>query len=191
MATSEVSICNGALIKLGAGTINDLDDNNTRARLVKESYPKMRDLLLRSHPWKFNKAYATLAQIVKPDSLYEYLYLYQLPSDCARVFDVDCENIPWEELEDNTLATNAAQIKIKYGRKITDVTYFDAAFVETLEWAMAADIAYALTQSTSQVEMAKKMYEQQLQTARSYSAQVGSVKQVKATQWLRARGGWR
>lgn len=191
MALSEVSISNGALIKLGAGTINTLEDNNTRARLVKESYPKMRDLLLRSHPWNFNKGYADLAQITRPDEYFEYQYLYQLPSDCVRVFDVDCDNIPWEEVGNNQLATNASQIKIKYGKKITDVTYFDAAFTETLEWAIAADIAYALTQSTSQMQVAKDAYERQLMVTRSFSAQVGSVKQVKATQWLRARGGWR
>lgn len=191
MATTEVTICNGALIKLGAGTINTLDDNNTRARLVKESYPKMRDLLLRSHPWHFNKAYSQLGQIVKPIAVFDFTYLFQLPSDCARVFEVDSPNVEWEELENKTLASNTSSIIIKYGRNITDCSKFDAAFVETLEWAIAADIAYTLTQSTAQAETAKKNYELQLRVTRSYSAQVGPVKQVKASQWLNARRSWR
>lgn len=191
MAFTEVDIGNGALIKLGAGTVLTFDDNNTRARLLKESYPKMRDLLLRSHPWDFNKGYAELASLTKGDEIFDYKYLFQLPSDCARVFEVDSPSIEWEVIAGNQLVSNNSTIKIKYGKNITDVTYFDAAFRETLEWAIAADIAYALTQSTSQMTTAKQMYENQLRTARSYNAQVGSVSKVKANQWLYARRSWR
>lgn len=191
MATTEVSISNGALIKLGAERVLTLDDNATRARLVKESYPKMRDLLLRSHPWHFNKAYASLAQITKSDDIWDFGYLYQLPSDCARVFETDSCGARWEELENGTLAADVSTIKIKYGKKITDCTYFDAAFVETLEWAIAADIAYALTQSTAQADAAKEKMEFQLRQTRSFSAQVGTPQQVTANKWLNARRGYR
>jgi len=54
MATTEVTISNSALIKLGAETITTFEDDNKRARLCKNQYPLMRDKLLRSHPWNFN-----------------------------------------------------------------------------------------------------------------------------------------
>tara|TARA_R100001530_G_scaffold114015_1_gene80959 strand:+ start:206 stop:1021 length:816 start_codon:yes stop_codon:yes gene_type:complete len=53
MASSEVAICNSALIKLGAAEISSLSDTNKRAQLCNAQYSKLRDELLRSHPWNF------------------------------------------------------------------------------------------------------------------------------------------
>ena len=53
MASSEVAICNSALIKIGAAEITSLSDVNKRAQLCNEQYSKLRDELLRSHPWNF------------------------------------------------------------------------------------------------------------------------------------------
>lgn len=191
MAVTEVDICNGALIKLGAERILTLDDNNTRARLVKESYPKMRDLLLFSHPWKFNKSYSQLGQVALPAGVFDYSYAFQLPSDCARVFNIEFENIRWDVIEGGILLSDASTMRIQYGKKITQADKFDSSFREALEWAIAADIAYALTQSTAQLQTAKQGMEMALRPARSYNAQQGTPQQVKANQWLYARRSWR
>ena len=47
MASSEVAICNSALIKIGAAEITSLSDVNKRAQLCNEQYSKLRDELLR------------------------------------------------------------------------------------------------------------------------------------------------
>ena len=190
--TSEVEIVNGALIKLGAQTILSLDEQTSRGILCKAAYPKMRDLLLRGHPWHFNKGYTSLAQIdPKPSDVFDYDYVYQLPSDCVRVFDVDCPEIKWEELENGTLGSDATTIKIKYGKKITDVTKFDSAFIEALEWAIAHHVAYSITQSGERQDYCRKMLDGELAKARSFSAQVATPQQVTAKSWLYARRGWR
>ena len=43
LTTTEVSICNSALIKVGAERITSLSDSNKRAQLCSEQYSKMRD----------------------------------------------------------------------------------------------------------------------------------------------------
>ena len=53
MAVDAEAICNSALIKIGASKIAALSDTNKRAILCNEQYPKLRDDLLRSHPWNF------------------------------------------------------------------------------------------------------------------------------------------
>lgn len=188
--TSEVEIMNSALRKLGAERILSPNDDNNRARLVKESYPIKRDELLRSHPWRFNKGYASLAQVFpKPVDVFDYDFVFKLPSDCARVFWTNLgPDAEWEEIENNQLAACANDVTVKYGKYITDVTKYDANFIETLAWAIAADIAFSLTQSTSQADLADAKYRDVLRSSRSYSAQAASVRAPhSAEDWVGAR----
>lgn len=188
-ATSEVEIMNSALVKLGAERIVDPDDANIRARLCKERYPHVRDALLRSHPWNFCTAYSELAVVdPKPADVFDYQYVFQLPANCSRVFKTDLSyDVEWEEIVGARIATNASSVIVKYGQRITDVTKYDDSFIEVLAWALAADIAYALTQSTAQRDEAKKSFKDELAVARSYDAQVGSVRRVISDEWLDAR----
>lgn len=191
MSSSETAIANGVLIKLGVSELLlSLDDDTTTALLIKNSYPKQRDILFRSHPWKFNKSYLTLAQVTKPAAVFDYQYAFQLPSDCARVFDTDSsDTVRWSEIENNMLVCDAETVMIIYGKIITDVDKFTADFVDVLELGIAADVAYALTQSTSQAAKLMQQYDMALSKARSFSAQVGNVRQsVTANRWVDARG---
>lgn len=186
--TSVTQILNSALIKLGAERIISEDDGSTRARIVKEQYPKIRDQLLRSHPWAFARARASLALVDPvPANVWDYDYVYQLPNDCLRVIQTNlCDDDAWA-IEDRYLLCNVSEVKIRYIKKVTDVAKFDDNFCEVLAWALAADIVYALTQSTSREENAKSIYEKMLMEARSFNAQQGSVQRVVADDWLNAR----
>lgn len=189
MATSEVEIANSALRKLGAERITALTDSNVRARLANDSYETTRDNLLRAHPWHFCTSYVELAAISPlPSDVFEYDNVFQLPSDCLRVLKTDLESSDnWEEIEGRRIACNTTTLKVKYIKKITDVTKFDANFTETLAWFMAADMAYSLTQSNSAADSAMKKAESFLATSRSFNAQVGSVKTVKSDDWVNIR----
>lgn len=186
--TSEVEIMNSALIKLGAERIITPNDANLRARLVKEQYPKLRDALMRSHPWRFSTGYKALAAITPmPTDIFGYSSAFQLPADCARVFNTNLDPMAdWEESE-KMLLCNESAVSVRYSKRIADVTKFDDSFVEVLAWAIAADIAYALTQSTAQSEKAESKFRYELAQARSQSAQVGSVKRVISDDWLATR----
>jgi len=56
MAATVEAICNSALIKIGAAVIVSITDTNKRAQLCNEQYTKLRDDLMRSHPWNFARA---------------------------------------------------------------------------------------------------------------------------------------
>jgi len=53
MASTDVDICNGALLELGEEVIVALSDNNKRARACNQRYADIRDSILRSHLWNF------------------------------------------------------------------------------------------------------------------------------------------
>lgn len=188
--TSETQIMNSALIKLGAERIISPDDESVRARLVKERYPVLRDDLLRAHPWKFARGRVALG-LIDPIpvtfSSWDFSYVFQLPSDCLRVIEANLNTNEEWAVEDRYLACNSSEVMIKYIRKLTDVSKFDDNFVEVLAWSLAADIAYALTQSTAREDSAKASFEKKLMEARSFNAQQGSVQRVIADDWLNAR----
>ena len=178
--TSAVEIMNSALRKLGAEPIISEDDDSTRARLVKASYYIRLNHLLRSHAWRFNKAYASLALVSpQPDDVFDYDFVFALPNNCARVFGTSLgASEDWEEIEGGQLACNISEVKIKYGKLITDVTKFDVSFIEVLACDVAFDIAYALTNSQAVVDAAEKKLNIAMANARSFAAQTGSVKTV-------------
>lgn len=187
--SAEVEIANSALVKLGAERIISLDDANNRARLCKQQYPIIRDKVVYGHPWKCALARAELAVISpKPDGYPEFVYAFLLPSDCGRVlgFIDQCTNEQWT-VNGRNLFANVSPLTIEYIKKITDVSKFDDNLCEVLAWALAADIAYALTQSTAQADKADKMFRFELSQARSFSAQQGSVKRVISDDWLGSR----
>jgi len=61
MAATVESICNSALAKVGAPEITLISDSNKRANLCNLLYPKVRDKVLKSHPWNFALKRAILA----------------------------------------------------------------------------------------------------------------------------------
>ncbi len=187
--TSEVEIMNSALIKLGAERIIAPTDNNTRALLVAAAYPRLRDALLISHPWKFCSTRVELTQISpKPNNYPEYDYVFDLPADCARVLElVDAAYTEKWDIEQRRILANFSPLVFRYIARITDVTKFDDLFCEVLAWLIASDIAYALTQDSQLANTTRVIYERELSQARSFNAQQGSTKRIISDDFVNAR----
>ena len=186
MATSEVEICNSAIVKLGGQRIVSLTDNNPIARLMNEQYPKHRDELLYSHPWKFAMTSYAPAEIAKPPGVNTPDFRYGLPADCLRVVGTDSKTDRWY-VQDGSLYCDRAQPLIYYIAKITDVSKFTPGFSEVLALKIAADCAYSIVQSVSLKTQLAQEYENKLRQVRSFSAQEGSTPRVYADDWLHSR----
>lgn len=185
-ATSETDICSSALVKIGQEAITSLADNTPRARACSVIYNKIRDTLLRSHPWNFAVQRVELAE-VDEDVEFDYSNQFELPVDCLRVIDTDLnEGEPWE-VENTRLMCNSSSIKIKYIKQITTVADFDQNFAEVLSWAVAKEVAYQLTGSLEVANFANQSYLQALREARSFDAQESSPQRVQANTWLNTR----
>lgn len=189
MATSEVEICNDALILLGADRISSLTEDTKEAILCNEQYAKMRDQLLISHPWNFSISRTEMAADAALPSGYSddiWDYAYSLGADVLRVLGVDDEEADWK-IEGRKLFANYTPVKIKYIKKVTDVTLFSKYFEEALAWKIAARIGYSLTQNSTLMEGILKQAEEHLRNSRSYDAQEGSIETVMADDWLNVR----
>lgn len=193
MATSAVEIVNSALIKAGSDRITSLSDSNERAVVANEQYSKIRDRVLRSHPWKFAIANTTLAKDAtydpggaSADAGYDYRYL--MTSDMLRVILINNEpDTDWQSEGGYIYTNETSPLTVKYIKQVTDTTLFDSSFEECLSLLLARDLAYRLNQSLSLVQSLDKQYKEALAEARSYSAQEGTFKTFISDDWFNSR----
>lgn len=170
-ANSPVSICSNALLMLGAQPINDFTEKNDRARLVSNLYDGVRDSLLREHIWSC----AVKRVLLAPDTdspPFDYQYSFTLPADFMRVISIGEDGeMPDYKIEGRQLLANVKSLKLRYVFQNTDVTTYDSILINLLELAMAAKIAYAITQSTSMAQYRLQEYQLALRTAKAINGQ--------------------
>lgn len=197
--TSEVSIGNGALIKLGADTIIALTDDNNRARTLNARYESVRDAELRRRRWRFSIKRTSLAALATtPDS--DFAYAYQLPADFLRLIeggdivqladlsDYRSGSSEMYSIENGTILTNlSAPLAIRYIAKITDPTLYDPAFAEAFSARLAFECCEKLTQSDSKKQLAWGDYKNSIKEAIAANAIEVASESVADDTWVMAR----
>lgn len=199
--TSTVDICNYALNMLGASTISALDENSKVARIINQRYEGARDYVFREHNWNSLVRRAELSQSTEAP-VYEYQYQYALPVDpyCLRVLEFSNGSMSYPQdnmmtttggpvfvIEGRNLLTDEGTAKIKYIARITDPNQYDSGLIETLASFLASDICYAVTGSTSLVQVTYAKYEQVLRNARHTDATEGASSRLEASDFIEAR----
>jgi len=188
-AISEVSICNQALIALGAETIASLTENSKNARLCNALYASTRDYVLTDHIWNFAQKRAVLATLAE-EPVWEEDFMtvvYQKPVDCLKI---NFTNIPSAivRIEGDKILSNTSGLKIKYTQRITDPMKFFPKFTEALVARLAAEMAIAITNSKTLAETLFTIYyEKKLPQAMSTDSQQGSPQSIMQDDILLSR----
>lgn len=184
---SEVSICNSALIKLGAEPITSLLDTSKQAVLCNAVYEQLRDALLGMHLWNFAMAVYTCPEITGGGD-WEYEHAYQLPTDVLRVVKVNTED-DWIRKENKIMTdyTEDAGLEIKYVKKQTDPNKFSASFREALALYIASEIGFSITQSTTQTTQIQERFVKYLKESKSNDSQEGTPTAVFSDFFLDSR----
>ena len=182
--SSEVEICNRALIEIGAKTILSLTDDSKRARLCNIIYGPERDTLLRSHPWKFAIKRTSLA--LSTETVPDWDYVYQLPSDLVRVIYPDV-NIHLYRVEKNKLLTNVILTYLIYVHKETNVGKFDCSFQTALVARLAMKLAKPISDNDNLRDDMERAYAQAITEARSNDAMEDGPKWIDSEEWLSSR----
>jgi hypothetical protein len=171
---------------VGANRILTLDDNTSEARLCKDLYYRLRDKLLRSHPWNFAIKRITLGLDIEAPA-FEYSHQHILPADCLRIltpYPVDQE---WKE-ESGKILSYSSDMAIKYIWKNEDESSYDVNFAELLAYDLALELVLPLTQNATLRTAIADDRLKCLKETRSYDAQAsGSVERVSADTWLQVR----
>jgi len=147
MAT-DVSMCSGALLILGANPINSFDDsaNLPRAKLASNLWPLFRDWFLRSHPWNAATKYVLLAPEVGAPP-FDYTYQFLLPDDWLRTLQIGERGCPVDfKPVGRKLYCDENPLPLVYIARVNEGTWDTAMQFAAME-GMAALMAYAVTQS--------------------------------------------
>lgn len=190
MATS-VSICSNALLMLGAQPINDLAEDLDRARLAANLYPAVRDDMLRAHPWNCAVKRVVLSPDTTPPA-YGYSYQFRLPSDWLRTLSVGDYGAESDfRSEGRMLLSDEDVLKLRYIFRNENESSWDAMLVQCMTLAMAARMAYAITQSASLEQVRLQELEMALKRARATDGQDDPPETLGDFRLLGSRHGFR
>lgn len=190
MATSDVSVCNLALQKLGAGRIVSLSENSENAKAVNACYESLRDKELRTYLWNFARKRAILAaSSVTP--AFTFTYAFPVPSDFLRLIKPARLGLDWHvEQHEGGLAilTNDGNtLEIRYIAKVTNPALFDPCFVEMLACKIAWHCCERITQSNTKKAGLMEEYKEAKQEARRTNAFELPKNPEPIDEWLAAR----
>jgi hypothetical protein len=198
---STVDIANYALNMIGASNISSFDENSKSGRLVNQRYSSARDAVFRSHPWNCLIRRAELAQETQTPA-FGYTYQYALPTDpyCLRVLEFSNGSLSYPQdnmfsnrggpvfvIEGRKLLTDEGTARIKYTARVTDPQEYDASLVEALAARLAMEIAYAVTGSTTVVQLVTALYDEKLREARFVDATEGAPQKIEASDFIESR----
>ena len=199
--TSNVDIANAALNILGASNISTFDENSKAARLVSQRYSAIRDAVFAAHPWSCLIRRAALAQSSTVPA-FGYEHEYPLPTDpfCLRVleFSNGTQSYPQDNMmtstggpvfviEGRNLVTNEDTAKIKYVARVTDPQQYDPGLIEVLSTRLAAEICYAITGSTTMIQVTTAAFEAKLREARFVDSTQGAPQRIEASDFIESR----
>mgnify|MGYP001165857161 CR=1 FL=1 len=144
---SVLGICNAALSRIGEAPLISLNPNqSSAARYCHLHYHPARRETLTLARWTFATRSATLYPEADMDTNSPYAARFNLPSDCLRVLDVDCND--WT-LQGRRILARASSLRISYIADLEDGELFDPLFTEALVTHLAEKLAVPLTTSQS------------------------------------------
>jgi len=182
-----VDICSSALIKLGAEPINALTDDTKEARLCNHQFERLRDAVLRSAPWSFALKRIELAPIAET-LMFSDLNQFQLPTDCVKFVRLVDRNTRYS-IEGRRLISPDETLQGWYVSNAITPNEYDPNFSEALAYAIAADLCYSITQSTSLKQSLTEGLEFWIGQARSYNSQEVTPEDFIFDEFLNSRRG--
>ena len=189
---SVVDICNSALNLLGASTITQLTEDSKNARLCNQRYEPIRDRMFRSHSWNCLTKRVQLAEDSSAPVV-EYTNQFTLPTDCLRVLKVHngttdsiASSLDYA-VEGRKIKTDEGTVFLVYIAKIVDPNEYDTYLVEALAAALAADLAYAITNNATLAKNYEATADERLREARFIDATENSLGTVESSEFTDAR----
>lgn len=173
MATSDLDICNAALTDLGHEHIQSFLDDSDQARALNAIYTMNRDRTLAAHPWNFATKRLSLAAAVVTLNTDEWDAAYLLPADSLRVLYIEPRGTPFVVENGYILTDVSSPVKCPVIFRITDPGLFSVNFVSALQYRLSAALCNAITARRGTAQDYWKLYQMELQEARTADGMEG------------------
>jgi hypothetical protein len=197
---TDANIGNMALSRLGTrATIADLTENSTEARQLSIWYETVRDDLQGMMDWNFNRVTRALSLSGTAPTRWTYSYAY--PSDALKVWRLDFGDAVWawpdpvkpfeiaSDGDNQFLYCNESVVEAVLLQRVTDPNRFSAAFVLAFADALAAAVAYPITQKRDVAAQLQQVAAARLEKAMTDSAnEQGGQNRFPTPESLAVRG---
>ena len=157
---SKLTICNDALLMLGASEMTSFNEGTDSAKICDRLYDDLKKYILSIYPWSFAKVKVQLARTTDTP-VTEWKYVYALPADIigtpkAVFTTATAGGKPETEFElyyvdQPRLLTDHETVYVDYVADI-DESRFPEYFIYMLRHALAADIAEPLTDQITKAD---------------------------------------
>jgi len=190
---SVTSICNIALARLGANRILNIDDDTTEARLCKAVYDNLRDAVLEEHQWSF--AIGRYQLPIASGSMVggQYANRFLIPVNVINIIragsnsDDRVVNTDSWRIEGEYIVSNAGTMYIKTIDKIIDPKMYSPMFTQALAIRIAAEIAWAITQSANIATGLLQEYARLMSLAAQKDGQQGTTQTIRSGRYRQVR----
>lgn len=183
--TSEVSICNTALIFVGATEITSFTDETREAKVCAAIFDKTYEFMLQQAIWRFSLELIQLAKLTTPPTEadeFGFANAFQLPSNSLRIISTDSPSDNYKQFGDNILS-NESRVSVTYQKK-PDVTDLPAYFQRALELELTALLSLALNNDESEYAIWQRKADKELARARHIDSQQQPVSNVGSNNFL-------
>tara|TARA_R100000656_G_C3933221_1_gene125264 strand:- start:276 stop:908 length:633 start_codon:yes stop_codon:yes gene_type:complete len=160
---NRVSIANLALSNLGEGPIQNLTDDNARARICNARIDDVIRTILRMHDWNSAMKRVALTSIGEP--LFGFNTTFQLPVDFIKIVDV--YPVSRFRIQSDTLLSNETEINILYVHEPIDINTLDVLLGEAIALKLAVEVSETLTGKDGLKDRMMQKFIMGLQEARS------------------------
>ena len=160
---NRVSIANLALSNLGESPIQNLTDDNARARICTQRIDDVIRSILRMHDWNSAMNRIALTNVGVP--LFGFNYTFQLPVDFIKIVDV--WPVSRYRIQADTLLSNETEINILYVYEPTDINTLDVLLAEAIALKLTVEISETLTGKDGLKDRMMQKFVLALQEARS------------------------
>lgn len=153
MARTDISICNRALMNLGATPINSFNTPGDTQAFLRVAYPELKETIIGGYAWEAFKVQKELTRTAETPSGFKYAFVS--PGDMLGTpIAVYWTDQPWVratsgfEVRGNRILTNYEQIWMAYTANRPEAQW-PAWFADLMMSAVAAEIAFMVTDQQS------------------------------------------
>jgi hypothetical protein len=194
MSATAVSICQQALVMIGAEPISSLDDDTTEGVACRTLYePTARDELSQ-YRWRFATGMEQMSRLADTPAT-KWSAAYQVPPNCLVLSTVYVNGNPirFDRYEDNVYC-DASETDEVFAEGIyrVDEQFWPPYFERLMVYRMASQLAHSIAAQVDTSELLDRRALRHAALARTRDAQGRTATRINTTRLIKGRsaGGW-
>ena len=181
--SNPITICNKALIQIGAETIESFEDMSVESEACEAFYEDVVQDILTQRKWSFATENLKLSQLNEQGE-FGFDKVYQLPIN--HVFIYNLNEIGAFKVASGKLYTNNNNVVIEYTVRAPE-NHWPSYFSNIVQYRMAAELAPAITGNTSRAQLFEQKYRQALGGGISLDGQNHTTQSFRSYAFLACR----